>query len=209
VDAHTLADRAAAALKSIAGCDRELVRTSLVTLQDRFRTSNSDIQYRALVRLGHEDFFWDMTDQALDAHLNVFIAAATDHAALTLAGSDIARHHLPALATRIAQLSEIDQIAVFRTRPSKWFIQPITELLANSGNYRHAEEVGRVLLEHAKFLTLSDLNAALGVWAQTGSAFLPAICLLQRWNYSEPRLASESSDSRRLMSFGARESASI
>jgi hypothetical protein len=68
------ADRMALALIAFAQRDRELVRSAVFAQSERFQVFEGAAQLRALVRLGDQDFFWSMVDQALATRLQEMVA---------------------------------------------------------------------------------------------------------------------------------------
>jgi hypothetical protein len=170
------ADRSAEVLCALALRDRDLVRREVVGLRERFRTVGSNVQRRALARLGDQDFFWDMLDGPLIEHLNALIGespGSPEHeqlneataSALALVAVDSVRLHLPALEEQLPQLPPIHLASVIAARPDPFFVPYIVNLLKRAMNWRFGEQVGRLLIAHAPMLTSDQLAEALRSWA--------------------------------------------
>jgi hypothetical protein len=156
--------------------DRDLVRREIVGLRERFRTVGSNVQRRALARLGDQDFFWDMLDDALIEHLNALVGespSSPEHeqlneataSALALVAVDSVRLDLPALEEQLPQLPPIQLASVIAARPDPFFVPYIVNLLERAMNWRFGEQVGRLLVAHAPMLTSDQLAEALRKWA--------------------------------------------
>lgn len=168
------ADRSAVVLSAFAMRDRQLVRGAVVGLQDRFRHSSPFKQRRALGRLGHEDFFWDMTDTALIEHLNALVGepipadsaiSEVEATVLSTVAIESARSRLPALTAQFAALLPSQQAAVIDVRPDPYFVPAVIALVAGARNYRTGDRVGQLMVKMSPFLSLQDLDAALEGWA--------------------------------------------
>jgi hypothetical protein len=173
VDVH--ADRMASALRAFAEVDRDAVRDAVGETLGRFRVHDVAIQLRTLVRMADDDYFWNSVDLSLAAHfqalLNVPITAGQwdplppDVAArLALVGSTYAREHLPGLEGRFDQLSDFHRQQVIAARPCEFFVPKVIEMLRTAASWRNGEQVGRLLVLHAGFLSLHTLAEALTAW---------------------------------------------
>lgn len=172
-DAH--ADRMAIALRAFAEVDRDAVRAAVGETRERFRMLSGAVQLRALVRMADDDYFWTSVDKPLtiqfQALLDAPITVGTSDPLppeiammLALAGSTYARHHLPDLPSRFEQLGMLHQRQVIAARPSEFFVPKVINLVLNAGSWRVGEQIGRLLVLHARFLSLETLKEALGFW---------------------------------------------
>lgn len=170
------ADRSAEVLCALALRDGDLVRREVVGLRERFRTVGSNVQRRALARLGDQDFLWDMLDGPLIEHLNALIGespGSPEHeqlneataSALALVAVDSVRLQLPALEEQLTQLPPIHLASVIAARADPFFVPYIVNLLKRAMNWRFGEQVGRLLIAHAPMLTSDQLAEALRNWA--------------------------------------------
>lgn len=181
LDPTLYADRSAIVLSAFALRDRGLVRDAVVGLRDRFRHSGPDRQQRALARLGHEDFLWDMTDAPLVDRLNALVGepipikpaigkaepaiGKTEASVISMVAVESVRARLPALVDKFAGLLPQQQAGVIDARPAPYFVPAVIALLGRAGNYRFGEQVGQLVVKMAPFLTLADLAAALEAWS--------------------------------------------
>ncbi|MGW4528890.1 hypothetical protein [Amycolatopsis sp. NPDC004378] len=172
-DAH--ADRMAFALRAFAEVDRDAVRDAVGEARERLRVHDVAIQLRTLVRLADDDYFWTSVDLSLATHfqalLNVPITAGQwdplppDVASrLAVVGSGYARERLPGLTGRFDQLNDFHRQQVVAARPCEFFVPKVIEMLRMAGSWRTGEQVGRLLVQHAGFLSLDALGAALTAW---------------------------------------------
>ncbi len=170
------ADRSAEVLRALALRDGDLVRGEVMALRERFRTASSNVQRRALARLGDQDFFWDMLDDPLIQHLNALVGESPSSSeyeqlneatasALALVAIDSVRLHLPALEQHLERLSAIQLASVIAARPDPFFAPHVVDLLKRATNWRFGEQVGRLLIAHAPMLTIEQLAEALQNWA--------------------------------------------
>jgi len=169
------ADRMAAALLAFAQRDRELVRTAVAGQSERFQVLDGAAQLRALVRLGDQDFFWSSVDEALGTRLQGLAdtpVTAPDweplpaeiSAVMALVRSPFARERLPVLEPRFTRLSWTQRLSVAAERPDPYFVPAVIQLIQDAGSWRSGEQAGRVLVQHAPFLTIESLRTVLGAW---------------------------------------------
>lgn len=170
------ADRSAEVLGALALRDRDLARREIVGLRERFRTVGSNVQRRALARLGDQDFFWDMLDAPLVEHLNALVdepPGSSEYeqlneataSALALVAVPSVRLRLPALEEQLTKLSPVHLASVIAARSDPFFVPHIVDLLKRATNWRFGEQVGRLLIAHAPMLTSDQLAEALQNWA--------------------------------------------
>ncbi|MFI9552727.1 hypothetical protein [Nonomuraea endophytica] len=168
-------DRMALALIAFAQRDRELVRTAVFGQSERFQVLEGASQLRALVRLGDQDFFWSMVDQALAARLQEMVVKLpttaeweplppVTAAALAMVRSQYARERLPGLEARLAELSWTHRLGVATVHPDPYFVPTVVQFIDEAGSWRSGEQAGRMLVQHASFLTLQTLREALNGW---------------------------------------------
>ncbi|TWH52639.1 hypothetical protein L612_002000000500 [Rhodococcus rhodochrous J38] len=169
------ADRSAIVLSAFAQRDRELVRSAVAGQRERFGSLDGDIQLRALVRLGDEDYFWDIVDDPLADKLNGLLnreirrpdwePLRESAASLAMVSSSYARERLPVLEQRFEALSPLHQMNVVAARPRPYFVPTVLKFLKEAGNWRTGEQAGQLLVQHAPFLDSADLQSALDEWA--------------------------------------------
>ncbi|WP_280388086.1 hypothetical protein [Nocardia wallacei] len=171
------ADRMAVALDAFAQRDRELVRAVMSKFTDRFQTLDGATQLRALIRLGAHDYFWDVLDQPLVTRLeNMIYARIPDSewdqlpgdvaAAMALARSPFVRQQLPELEVRLSALQPMHRMSVLTSAdPDPYFVSAVLQSLRDAWSYRAAEQVGRLLVQYARFLNNGELRAALSAWS--------------------------------------------
>ncbi|MEU0884784.1 hypothetical protein ABZ345_39845 [Lentzea sp. NPDC005914] len=174
------ADRCAIVLSAYAQRDRELVRATVAAQREHFQGLEGGMQLRALVRLGDEDFFWSLVDQTLSGRLQALIQKLENSPALlvpwvplssdaasilAMVRSAFARERLPALAEIYSKLSQFHRMSVVSIRPDPYFVTIVIEFLAAASSYRVGEQSGQLLVQHAQFLTVSDVEDALDKWA--------------------------------------------
>lgn len=169
------ADRMAIALRAFAEAARNTVRDAVGEARDRLQVLDGAVQLRVLVRMADDDYFWASVDQPLAARFQALLdapitVADTDplppDVALRLAvvGSAYAREHLPGLSVRFDQLNEDHRQQVIAARPSEFFVPKVIELLRTAGSWRTGEQIGRLLVQHAAFLSVETLKDALTAW---------------------------------------------
>jgi hypothetical protein len=169
------ADRMAVALLAFAQRDRELVRTAVAGQSERYQVLDGATQLRALVRLGDQDFFWSSVEPALVTRLQGLMEVpitvpaweplpAEITAAIALVRSPFARERLPVLEHRFTRLSWTQRLFVAGTRPDPYFVPAVIQLMQEAGSWRFGEQAGRLLVQHAPFLTVETLRTVLGAW---------------------------------------------
>ncbi|WP_040815978.1 hypothetical protein [Nocardia concava] len=170
------ADRMATALEALAQRDRELVRTALARVADRFQTQDGATQIWALVRLGAQDYFWEALDPSVIPRLEGLLYARIPKgeleplpgdiaAGIALVRSRFARERLPGLEARFTDLPWLHRIAVITAAaPDQYFVPSILEILREVSTFRYGEVAGTLLLQHAAFLDIDSLTQALGNW---------------------------------------------
>lgn len=170
------ADRMAAALDALAQRDRELVRTGLARVADRFQVLEGAAQLRAMIRLGAHDYFWEALDQSMVPRLEGLLFARIPKgelepltgetaAGIALVRSQFAREWLPSLEDRFAGLPWLQRIAVLVAAiPDPYFVPAVLSTLQEASTFRYGEEAGALLLKHASFLDTADLASSLDIW---------------------------------------------
>jgi hypothetical protein len=192
------ADRMAVALEAFAGRDRELVREALVDQRDRFKTAEGLVQVRALLRFADKDYFWDLVDGPLADRLQDLalpssgdpagaVLSAETASALTVVRSRYVHDRLPKLEARFLALPRYNQMLVAAAHPDPYFVPLIPAFLNDARSWRVGEQAGQILVQHAAFLTLDTLQAALTAWVENYECrtanlmqSLAAVDLLQR-----------------------------
>ena len=176
VTPQVLADRMAETIKAFARRDRDLVRRTLQGVYPRFQVLGTEIQLRAIVRLGDQDFLWDMIEPTLAAHLDASFAAVTlpaeyeplsaeTAALLALVRDSTTRSRLPSLERRYAGLGRRHRIDVAGARPDPYFLPSVVEQMTGVESWRGAEQVCELMvLPHAPILTVDALQAVLEAW---------------------------------------------
>ncbi|MEV7068598.1 hypothetical protein AB0N97_38365 [Streptomyces collinus] len=174
LNAKELADRAAVCVTAFTHRDRDLVRNELTRFIPDLSEKPTEVQLRAVGRLGHLSLFWETTDDVLRGQVNGVIAAFSpsastltpEHVALlSLVAVDDVRTLLPALETAFHQLDLLPKAAVIRRRPGRFFVPQLAPLLRAAKSYRSAEAVCQdAVLTCAPFLTAQDLRAVLDAW---------------------------------------------
>ncbi len=168
--------RMAVALLAFAQRDRELVRTAVAGQSERFQVLDGAAQLRALARLGDQDFFWSSVDQALATRLQGLMdvsvpvpewepLTAEITAAMALVRSPFARERLPMLEYQFNGLSWTQRLFVAAARPDPYFVPAVSLLIQEAGSFRSGEQAGRVLVQHAPYLTIDTLRTVLSAWS--------------------------------------------
>lgn len=179
VSAAEFANRAAIVLSAFALRDRELVKSAITRQAQRFQALHEDKLLRALVRLGDEDYFWDIVDDPLATRLGALLSKppssheseplGTDAAqCLAMVGSSYARGRLPVLETLFDSLPKLHRMNVVSARPSPYFVPAILGFIEEAGSWRVGEQSGQLLLQHSAFLSVEQLRSALTSWANNG-----------------------------------------
>ncbi|WP_231983215.1 hypothetical protein [Nocardia sp. 852002-20019_SCH5090214] len=170
------ANRAAVVLRAFAERDRSLVESALASQRDLFQHADGEIQRRAVARLGDQDYFWTIVNDPLAGRLQQLLVALSipDGAwdplpveiaeCLAVVRSEYARDRMPQLEQRFTGLSELHRMNVVAMAPAPYFVPAIVEFLRKAWNFRTGEQVGQILLQHAAFLSLDELRAALTAW---------------------------------------------
>lgn len=170
------ADRMATALQALAERARDTVRDAVGHCQEQLKTLDAATQLRVLVRMADQDYFWSAVDQPLadlfQAQLSRPITVAPweplppDLAAgLAVVASRQARDRLSILATRFDQLDDHHRRNVMAaTRAAEYFVPAVVAALQTAGSWRTGEAVGRLLVQHAEFLTVETLHEGLCSW---------------------------------------------
>jgi len=171
------ANRMAVALNAFAQRDRELVREAVAEQRDRFQVLDGGTQLRTLVRLGDQDYFWSIVDQALTTRLQGLLNTPVTigewdplpidtAASLALVRSQYARERLPILETRFGVLPQLHRMAVAATHPDPYFLPAVVACIKDAGGWRLGEQAGQLLVQHAPFLTVDTLGLALTEWCK-------------------------------------------
>jgi hypothetical protein len=169
------ADRMAVALEAFAGRNRDLVRDKLAAQRETFKTAVGIVQVRALIRFADKDYFWDLIDGPLADRLQDLtvpptgdpaseVLTAETAAALAVVRSRYVRERLPKLEARFLALPPYSQMLVAASHPDPYFVPRIPDFLKAAGTWRTGESAGQTLLQHAAFLDLGTLRAALTAW---------------------------------------------
>ncbi|GAB3161959.1 hypothetical protein GCM10027258_80010 [Amycolatopsis stemonae] len=172
-DVH--ADRMAFALRAFSEVARDTVRDAVGEARERFQVLDGAVQLRALVRMADDDYFWISVDPALATRFQALLNAPVTVGQwdplppevaswLALVGSTYARGRLPGLTVRFDQLGDFHRQQVIAARPCEFFLPKVIEMLRTAGSWRTGEQVGRLLVQHAAFLSLDTLGEALTVW---------------------------------------------
>lgn len=193
-DAKQYADRSAVVLSALALRDRDAVREAVVALRDRFRHVSPNRQRRALGRLGHEDFFWAMTDESLVERINSLIAEPipadspigdVECRVLSMVAVEPARTRLSNLTKQFDTLPSWHQVAVISVRPAKYFVPQAVKLIKSAGTYRSGDRIGEVLLKLSQMLEMQDLADALAAWAENDqcrkASSMPEVAVKLYW----------------------------
>lgn len=173
------ANRCAVVLRAFAERDRALVSSAVVAQREPFQQIDGQAQVRALIRMGDQDYFWDMVDGPLAERLDGLLTIPTDLAPwdplpsdlavqFTILRSEQARRHLPRLATGFTTLGTLQQMSVAELAQSHFFVPTAVGAVKEAWSYRVGEQAGRILLQHATFLRVDDLRTALQAWAENG-----------------------------------------
>ncbi|MEU8156108.1 hypothetical protein AB0B94_20835 [Micromonospora sp. NPDC048986] len=190
------ADRMAVALEAFAARNRALVREAVTGQRDKFRTIDGPAQTRALIRFADEDYFWDLVDEGLANRLQDLVVqvpvstpgqltAVQAITTLALVRSPLVRERLPKLEAHFLAHSWWDQMTVAGAHPDRYFAELIPGYLTQAGAWRVGEQVGQLLVKHARFLTLDILSAALTAWVenyQCRTANLMETIAVDLWN---------------------------
>jgi hypothetical protein len=171
------ADRAAVVLYAFAQRDRELVREALVAQRESFQRLDGEVQLRALARLGSQDYFWSLVDDALAERLQQMLLSLPVSAepwtplplgvagSLAIVRSEYARARMPLLEQRFTALSFLQRMNVVATLPAPYFTTTVLDFMREAVNYRVGEQAGQLLVQHAPYLTVETLKTALTNWA--------------------------------------------
>ena len=171
------ANRSAIVLSAFAQRDRELVRSAVAAQRASFQQLDGKMLLRALVRLGDQDYFWDIVDPSLaekfDGLLKRPITTAEEWeplrsdiaASLALVSSSYARTRLPVLEDRFKALPILHQMNVVAARSASYFVPSVLKFVEEAWSFRTGEQVGQLLVQHAAFLNMADLQSALDAWA--------------------------------------------
>lgn len=169
------ADRMAVALEALAERDRDTVRDAVGHCQEQLQTLDAATQLRVLVRMADHDYFWSAVGQPLadrfQAQLSRPITVVPweplPHdvaASLAVVASKQARDRLPALALRFEQLDDHHRRNVMAARAAEYFVPAVIVALQTAGSWRTGEAVGRLLVQHAEYLTVETPQEALCSW---------------------------------------------
>ncbi len=171
------ADRAAVVLDAFAQRDRELVRAALVSQRESFGKLDGEVQLRAMARLGDQDYFWSLVDDALAGRLQQMLLSLANQAKewdalppatsayLAIVRSHYARARLPLLEERFATLTPLHRMNVVESAPAPYFVPAVLDSITDASSWRIGEQAGRLLVQHAQFLTIGTLRTALMAWA--------------------------------------------
>lgn len=169
------ADRMAIALLAFSERARVTVADAVGEARERLQMLNGSTQLRVLVRMADHDYFWASVDQPLASRFEALLSAPittgpweplAPEIALSraLVGSPYARARLPILVPCFDMLVESHQKIVIAARPSEYFVPKVIEFLKAAGSWRTGEQIGQLLVQHAPFLSVETLEAALTEW---------------------------------------------
>lgn len=171
------ADRAAVVLYAFAQRDRGLVRAALAAQRETFQRLDGEVQLRAMTRLGEQDYFWSLVDEALAERFQRMLlslpvpAGPWDPlpldvaASLAIVRSEYARARMPLLEQRFNSLSLLHRMNIVASLPAPYFIDAVLGFVREAVSYRVGEQAGQLLVQHAPFLTVETLKTALTAWA--------------------------------------------
>lgn len=170
------ANRCAVVLSAFAQRDRDLVRSALASQRENFHRLDGEAQLRALVRLGDQDYFWNIVDNPLAEKFHALLSnirttggwepLRSDIAAcLAMVSSSEARERLPVLVERFAALPLHHRMNVVAARPDPYFVPAVLAFLEEAGSWRVGEQAGQLLVQHSYYLDITQLQAALRAWA--------------------------------------------
>lgn len=169
------ADRMAAALRAFAERDRDTVRDAVGDCRDRLLRLDPAPRLRVLARMADQDYFWSSVDQPLADLFQTQLSSPSTvapweplphdvAAGLSVVASRQARERLPVLVSLFEQLEDHHKCNVMATRAAEYFVPSVLTALQAAGSWRGGEAVGRLLVQHAEFLTVKDLQKALSDW---------------------------------------------
>jgi hypothetical protein len=170
------ANRSAIVLFAFAQRDRELVRSAIGGQREHLQRLDGETQLRALVRLGDQDYFWDIVDTPLAEKFQGLLSRDVTRAeweplridiagSLSMVSSSYARERLPVLEQRFAALPKLHQMNVVATRPHPYFVPAVLKFIEEAGSWRSGEQAGQLLVQHGPFLNGAELQSALAAWA--------------------------------------------
>jgi hypothetical protein len=174
--ALVLAGRMADALKAFARRDRDLVRRTLHGVYSRFQPLSTGVHIRAVVRLGDQDFFWDMIEPPLAEQLDASLSATTIPgesdplpqgavSLLSLVRDPNARAHMRSLEKVYASLGLFHRAEIAGAHPDPYFLPVAVESMRNVGSWRSAERFCElVILPHGPLMPLETLSEVLEGW---------------------------------------------
>lgn len=174
------ANRAAVVLYAFAQRDRDLVRKALAGQQEALQQLGGEKLLRAMARLGDQDYFWSLVDEALAERLQQMLlklpippqqwdALPLEVAVpLAIVRSDDARTRLPLLEQRFEELTSLHRMNIVATQPAPYFVPAVLGFLSEAWSFRVGEQAGQLLVQHAPFLTIDALQKALTAWADNG-----------------------------------------
>lgn len=167
------ADRAATALAAFAARDRKLVQSAVASQHNNFLGADDNVQLRALVRLGEQDYFWDNVDPALIEKYKALINRPLSDplpsqplAVLAMVRSIEVRKNLPVLEQRFESLSEQQKQSIIAQHPDPYFVPTVIAFIENARNFRSGEEAGKLLVQHSRFLDHEEIKTSLTAWAR-------------------------------------------
>jgi len=169
------ANRSAVVLFAFAQRDRELVGSAIAGQREHFQRLDGEMQLRALVRLGDQDYFWNIVDEPLAQRLHGLLSRnitaaeweplpADIAASLAMVSSSYARERLPVLEQRFAELPRLHQMNVVAMRPHPYFVPAVIRFIQEAGSWRVGEQAGQLLVQHSWFLNIGHLQSALAAW---------------------------------------------
>lgn len=176
VSQRALAGRMAQVLKAFARRDRDLVRRTLHGLRSRFELLEPGAHLRAVMRLGDEDFFWDLVEtplaQQLDANLSARKIPAgpsltpEEMTLLSLVRTPVARTRLPILEKVYAGLEMMERAEIAGVHPHPYFLSVVSAAMREAGGWRTAERFCElVVIPHAPLMSIDVLAEVLDGWA--------------------------------------------
>ncbi|MFB8314726.1 hypothetical protein ACFC5T_40410 [Streptomyces sp. NPDC055961] len=178
ITASVAADRHALCLIAFAQHDRDAVREAITKAMSTFNGLPIEKQLKTIARLGAFDVFVDALDETVCQQIGIYVergpallfdapGEAAMASVLALAGVDSVRDRIPALGSKFAKLSPIQQAAVIERRPSAYFTDFLAPILASAGGWRTAERLTTmVVIPCARLVQPEQLDGILTAWAE-------------------------------------------
>ncbi|MFI9536791.1 hypothetical protein ACIG56_26515 [Nocardia fusca] len=174
------ADRMAVALRAFAHDARDAVRDAVSEARQRLQQLDGATQLRTLARMADDDYFWTSVDQPLAGRFEALLTSPLTvgpweplppeiAAGLAAVGSVYARQRLSGLANHVDQMADYHRQQVIAVaHVSEYYVPKIIDLLRTAGSFRTGEQIGALLVQHARFLSIDTLSQALTTWFDNG-----------------------------------------